>query len=119
MANQALAIGSPRFKIRPKYHSFACEIVDRIRGGNAINPQYLSCNGEEDLIGKLCSMLKKSLHPSTYGQRALERAMLGLNVHLMALREKEKALMSAFCVLPLEPLSLGVVRFCVYIRWQG
>ena len=79
-----------RATCRPKFHSFSCEIVDRLRGGNSINPRMVACAGEEDLIGKLCSIIKGSVHASTFGQRALERAMLGLNVHLMELRKGKK-----------------------------
>lgn len=87
-ASRALQEKRPLYKLRPKWHSFYCEIIERMRNGNSINPRHVGCAGEEDYIGKLCSMIKGSLHASTYGRRTLERALMGLNVHLM---EKKKS----------------------------
>ena len=85
LARQALQRFRPRYKIRPKFHDFLCGIVMRLARGSRTNPRWLACFGEEDYIGKICGMLKGSMHPSTYGKRALERSLLGLNAHLMEL----------------------------------
>lgn len=85
LAQNALQKLRPRYKMRPKFHDFMCGIVMRLVRGSRTNPRWLACFGEEDYIGKVCGMLKGSLHPATYGKRALERSLLGLNAHLLGL----------------------------------
>lgn len=85
LARNSLQRARPRFKLRPKFHDFVCGICMRLQRGACTNPRWMACYGEEDYIGEICGMLKGSLHPATYGKRALERSILGLNTHLMAL----------------------------------
>ena len=86
LAYEALVAKRPRWKMRPKYHSFFCEIINRTRAGSRINPRHVGCAGDEDMVGKVCGILKGSLHPVTLGKRILERCLLGINVRLMTLR---------------------------------
>lgn len=76
LATQALQNCRPRYRIRPKLHC------------NRMNPRYLSCNNEEDFIGKVAAICKGKCHPSTYCKRVLERLLLGINVHLMTLKAR-------------------------------
>lgn len=87
MSHAALESKQPLYRMRPKYHAFCCEIVNRTRFGNKINPRFVGCATEEDLIGKVCGALKGAIHPSTLGKRILERMLLGVNIHVMKLRE--------------------------------
>lgn len=86
LAAQALKEKRQRFKLRPKFHSLCCEIFDRIREGSRVNPRWVACFGEEDLVGKLARICKGSVHPSTLGRRVIERALLGLNMRLFEIR---------------------------------
>ena len=88
LATQALQNCRPRYRIRPKLHSFYCEIIQRLYVGNRMNPRYLSCNNEEVFIGKVAAICKGKCHPSTYCKRVLERLLLGINVHLMTLKAR-------------------------------
>ena len=54
--------------------------------GNRLNPRFAGCAGEEDYIGKICGLAKSNVHAATVAKRALERAQLGLNVHLLQLK---------------------------------
>ena len=85
LACQALRMNRARWKARPKFHSLACEIIQRVARGSRFNPRFLSCGGDEDFIGKVCGCIKGKLHASTFGRRVLQRALLGLNVYLMKL----------------------------------
>lgn len=88
LAKTALDERRPRYRLRPKMHSFCCEILQRLYSGSRLNPRFVGCSMEEDYVGKLISILKsKSCHPSTFGKRVLERAILGINVHLMSIRK--------------------------------
>ena len=86
LARDALEKKRPRWKIRPKFHSYACELVNR---KSLVNPRFVGCAGEEDYIGKVCRVAEASLHPATLARRVLERCMLGLNCHLMSLKAKK------------------------------
>jgi len=88
LARDALENKKPRWKIRPKFHSFACELINR---KSLVNPRFVGCAGEEDYIGKVCHVAKGALHPATLSRRILERCMLGLNCHLMSLKAKSRA----------------------------
>ena len=87
LASKAINDKRPRYKIRPKYHSFFCEILSRTRSGSKLNPRYVGCNNEEDFVGKICGVLKGAVHPASLGRRVLERFLLGLNMRLMELRD--------------------------------
>ena len=87
LARSALAEKRPRWKLRPKFHSFACELINR---KSLVNPRFVGCAGEEDFIGKVCKVVKGAVHPTTLARRVLERCMLGLNIHLMSLKAKSK-----------------------------
>ena len=75
LATQALQNCRPRYRIRPKLHSFYCEVIQRLYVGNRMNPRYLSCNNEEDFIGKVAAICKGKCHPSSYCKRVLERLL--------------------------------------------
>ena len=87
LAAQALSEKRPRYKIRPKFHSFFCEIVNRTRSGSKLNPRCVGCNNEEDFVGKICGVIKGAVHPASLGRRVLQRFVLGLNMRLMQLRD--------------------------------
>lgn len=82
LAGRAIQQRRPLYKMRPKYHSFACEIVNRSKT-NRMNPKYVGCAMEEDYIGKIASVCKGATHPLSLGKRVLQRSLLGLNVYLM------------------------------------
>ena len=86
LACAALDARKPRYKVRPKLHSFACEIVQRTYAGSRVNPRHLGCPGEEDFIGKVCGVIRAKVHAATFARRCLERSLLGINVHLMDLK---------------------------------
>lgn len=87
LACAALDAKRPRYKVRPKLHSFACEIIQRMYAGSRVNPRHLGCAGEEDFIGKTCGVIRAKVHAATFARRTLERSLLGINVHLMELLE--------------------------------
>ena len=47
LARQALMNGRPRFKVRPRFHSFLCEIILKLRAGSRLNPKYTACFADE------------------------------------------------------------------------
>ena len=85
LAATALAMARPRYYVRPKMHSFACETLGRLRGGSKLNPRFLSCWGDEDYVGKICHRAKGSLHPTSLSKRLLQRSLLFLNSWLASL----------------------------------
>lgn len=87
LSTEALKNARPRYRIRPKLHSFVCELLQRMSTGSRLNPRIVSCSGDEDLIGKICGVIKSKIHPSTLAKRVLERYMLGLNVFVMSQKE--------------------------------
>lgn len=90
LAGRAIQERRPLYKMRPKYHSFSCELVNRSKT-NRINPKYVGCAMEEDYIGKIASVCKGATHPLTLGKRVLQRCLLGLNVYLMTLASEKPA----------------------------
>lgn len=75
----------PRYKIRPKFHSFLCETVLRISDGSRMNPRFVSCFQDEDYIGRVCKLARMpSSHPMTMSKRLLQRCLLQLNSQLMS-----------------------------------
>lgn len=75
----------PRYKIRPKFHSFLCETVLRISDGSRMNPRFVSCFQDEDFIGRVCKLARMpSSHPMTMSKRLLQRCLLQLNSQLMS-----------------------------------
>ena len=91
LARDALENARPRYKLRPKMHSFFCEVLMRMHHGGRTNARWVACFSEEDYIGKICGMIRKAVHGSTFGRRSLERALLGVNTHLMCLAAKTAA----------------------------
>lgn len=89
LATEAWEQKRPRYRIRPKIHSFQCEILQRLCAGSRLNPRFISCSNEEDLIGKVMAIVKNKLHASTLARRVLERYMLGINVFLMGLKRSK------------------------------
>ena len=73
----------PRYKLRPRAHSFVCETLCGMLNGSRLNAKYVSCWSDEDFIGQACSVSRaKPVHPATLGRRLLERLQLSLNAHL-------------------------------------
>lgn len=80
LARKALLQGRPRFKVRPRLHSFACETVAKLENGSRMNPKYCATWSDESYIGQVCSIGKSTaVHTSTIGLRLLQRLMLHLN----------------------------------------
>ena len=71
-----------RYKMRPKFHAFHCQIILHASSGASLNVKYGSCFNEEDLIGKVTRVTKGSLHASTVCKRVLQRWLLQMNAHL-------------------------------------
>ena len=82
LANDCLQKFVPRYKVRPKCHSFHCETVLRIQGGSRANPRFFSCFNDEDYVGRTCSVGKQSVHPLTLAKRVLERLLMHTNAWL-------------------------------------
>lgn len=89
LATEAWEQKRPRYRLRPKIHSFQCEILQRLCAGSRLNPRFISCSNEEDLIGKVMAIVKNKVHASTLARRVLERYMLGINVFLMGLKSSK------------------------------
>ena len=85
LAARAMARAQPRYYIRPKLHSVACETIGRLRQGSKFNPRYVSCWQEEDFVGKLCARAKAAIHPGSLSRRLLQRSLLYLNSWLATL----------------------------------
>ena len=83
LAESALAMSRPRYKLRPKVHSFHCETLLKLRGGSRVNPRFHSCFNDEDYVGRCCSVGKQACHPNTMARRVLERILLQTNTWLM------------------------------------
>ena len=83
LAYDSFARATPRYKVRPRFHSFVCETLCRIKNGSRQNPKFASCWSEEDFIGQSCSIgMARALHPATLGKSILERLLLTLNAEL-------------------------------------
>ena len=83
MARKSLLAGVPRWKIRPRTHSFGCEIVAKMSNGSRLNPKHLSCWSDESYIGKTCQIgLSKAVHTSTLHKRLLQRLLMQMNAGL-------------------------------------
>jgi len=87
LATASLKACRPRYKVRPKLHSFVCEIVGRF-SQNRLNPRFIGCSNEEDFVGKVTGIIKGKLHGATFCKRALERLLLGINLHLLPLKAR-------------------------------
>ena len=72
MARRSLLSGQPRWKIRPRMHSFACEISARMENGSRMSPREAACWGDESWIGRTCHVgLAPAVHTSTLHLRIL------------------------------------------------
>ena len=71
-----------RYKLRPKFHAFHCQLILHADSGAKLNAKYGSCFNEEDLIGKITGITKDALHPTTLGKRVLQRWLLQMNSYL-------------------------------------
>eukprot|EP00439_Symbiodinium_sp_Y106_P003063 s9534_g1.t1 len=60
LARKALLQGRPRFKVRPRLHSFACETVAKLENGSRMNPKYCATWSDESYIGQVCSIGKST-----------------------------------------------------------
>ena len=81
--NHVLAdLSQQRYKLRPKFHAFHCQIVLHASSGAKLNVRFGSCFNEEDLIGKLTRVTKGALHASSSAKRLLQRWLLQMNAHL-------------------------------------
>ena len=86
LARRALLSGRPRYKVRPRFHSFLCEVVCKLLHGSTMNPKFTACWGDESYIGAVCQIGKcRAVHTSTIGLRLLQRLMLNLNSYLAEL----------------------------------
>ena len=88
LADRALKDLRPRWKGRPKLHSFHCETLCRLKSGSRLNPRFYSCWLDEDFVGRTCSMGKRAVHTQTLAKRVLQRCLLQINVHLQEKQEK-------------------------------
>jgi hypothetical protein len=77
LANKAASMAKPRYKLKPKLHSFQHQHVENLKT-SAFNPRYASCWGDEDMIGRLATC-SRGTHPNTVGLRVLQRFVLELN----------------------------------------
>ena len=83
LARKALRDGRPRWKVRPRLHSFLCEVALKLHAGSCVNPKYTACWAEESFVGKVCNIGKATaVHPATLALRLLQRLQLELNVYL-------------------------------------
>ena len=82
-AKDCLAEHRPRWKVRPRMHSFLCECLCKLANGSKMNPKHFSCWSDEDYIGQSCAIGKaRSIHATTIGLRLLQRLCLVLNAEL-------------------------------------
>ena len=87
LARAALVQGRPRYKVRPRLHSYACEVISKLRSGSLMNPKFCACWADEAFIGQVCNIGKAGpIHASTMGLRLLQRLEMNLNAHLAAQR---------------------------------
>ena len=77
-------LGQSRYKLRPKFHAFHCQIVLHASAGAKLNVRHGSCFNEEDLIGKVTRVTKGAMHASSTCKRILQRWLLQMNAHLCA-----------------------------------
>ena len=83
LAREALLAARPRYKVRPRLHSFLCEVIMKIRAGSRLNPKFTACWSDESYIGRVCAISKSNaVHPVTLGLRMLQRLEMQLNAHL-------------------------------------
>ena len=87
LARRARLSGRPRYKVRPRFHSFLCEVVCKLLVYmEAPNSKFTACWGDESYIGAVCQIGKcRAVHTSTIGLRLLQRLMLNLNSYLAEL----------------------------------
>jgi hypothetical protein len=52
LAEEAIARRTFLYKVRPKHHDYD-HVIMLLEGGSVLNPRFLSCFAEEDLMGKL------------------------------------------------------------------
>ena len=88
-SSKAIAEKKPLYRMRPKFHSVKCELLNRLRQGSRLNHRHVGCFNEEDYVGQVTRMLKGAVHPLTLGKRALERMLLGINVHLAKAKQEQ------------------------------
>ena len=85
LARVSLENRRPRFKIRPKLHSFVCEVCCKLLAGSTLNPRMTAAWSDESYIGKVCNIgCKAAIHMSTLGRRMLQRLLMQLNAHVAA-----------------------------------
>ena len=72
LAQQALHEARPRYKMRPKFHQFHCELVLRLLTSR-LNPRWGSCWTEEDYVGQITKIVKGAVHSDTISRRVLQR----------------------------------------------
>ena len=83
LAHDAIQDRIPRYKLRPRAHSFVCETLCGMLNGSRMNAKYVSCWSDKDFIGQACGISRaKAIHPTTLGRRLLERLRMTLNAHL-------------------------------------
>ena len=77
-ATKFSADGQLRFKLRPKFHVFHCEVICRL-DTSRLNPRFAGCMMEEDFVGKVMATTKGAIHASTLSSRTLQRWLLQYN----------------------------------------
>ena len=116
LAQQALHSGRPRYKLRPKFHQFHCELVLRMLTSR-LNPRWGSCWTEEDYVGQITKVVKGAVHSLTISRRVLQRWQLHYNAKLACARERF-AVSSGFQT-PLnhkpKPKSLKTVAILLFL----
>ena len=78
LAARAVRECTPLYKIRPKFHVLACEILLPIKHGSRFNPRFTSCMGDEDLIGQFM-LTVRGVSARSMTLRSLQRYVLELN----------------------------------------
>ena len=114
LAREALLQVRPRYKVRPRLHSFLCENVCKLLNGSALNPKYTATWADESFIGKSCGVAKQpAVHPSTVAKRLLQRLELNLNAYIAKQsRQKSQDRLSAELegTFSTTPLQFGIAR---------
>ena len=65
LAQSSLAALTPRWKLRPKFHQYHCEVICAVAAGSRLSPRISSTFGEEDFVGKLLRVTKQAVHGSS------------------------------------------------------
>ena len=84
LAERCLSLLIPRYKLRPKFHMYHCELVLSY-AASLKRARWGSCFMEEDLVGQLVKIAKGSVHSSSVSLRILQRWLLHFNCQMVKL----------------------------------